>query len=98
MSTINPTIAAAATVDETPALLKAFRAIKDTVREKHPFERKSTLLRPHPVAWEKYLIHFKRTATFYVPAAMLVFGWPMAMKWVINYSNGVYDKPTKRSR
>ncbi|KAF2160833.1 hypothetical protein M409DRAFT_28713 [Zasmidium cellare ATCC 36951] len=96
MSTITPTLASTAAVDETPALLRALRAIRDTVREKHPFERNTTLLKPHAVAWERYAKQLGRTAIFYVPAAIVVFGWPVAMKWVVNWSNGVYDAKPKR--
>ncbi|KAK4631908.1 hypothetical protein CLAFUW4_02574 [Fulvia fulva] len=98
MSTINPAAAAAATSIEPPAALKGFRAIKDMFKEEHPRARKSISQQPHPVAWKFYQVKLGRAATVYTAGVVLFFGWPFAVKALINLNNGVYDKPTKGSR
>ncbi|EME86732.1 uncharacterized protein MYCFIDRAFT_210593 [Pseudocercospora fijiensis CIRAD86] len=98
MSTINAFTPAVhvASVDTTPAVIQAARRFRNMFKEAHPFARDTAFLRPHPVAWEFYTTRFARAAKFY-PLVVLFLGWPFAMKYAVNYSNGVYDAP-KNSR
>ena len=64
-------------------------------KEAHPYERPAVILRPHAVAWEFYTAKLARATKFYVPAAVLFFGWPFAAMYAINAWNGVYDQPAK---
>lgn len=66
------------------------------LKESHPYERNTTFLKPHAVAWERYAAQFVRTARVYVPVVIVFFGWPFAMKYAINSYNGVYEKPRSR--
>ncbi|KAM3423320.1 hypothetical protein BST61_g759 [Cercospora zeina] len=98
MATINPTSAAAAAA---APVANAESALPHSIREaRKQFQRPyaSAKLQPHSVPWGKYATHFTRTARFYVPAAICMFGWPFAMKYAIDSYNGVYDAPAKKGR
>ncbi|EME47159.1 hypothetical protein DOTSEDRAFT_69202 [Dothistroma septosporum NZE10] len=101
MSTLNPGAAAStSTATTSPPSTSSFsRVLKNLLpKEAHPMARNPTSQLPHPVAWPFYRAKFGRAAPFYVVGVVLFFGWPFALKGLINLNNGVYDKPTKGQR
>ncbi|KAF2212964.1 hypothetical protein CERZMDRAFT_96638 [Cercospora zeae-maydis SCOH1-5] len=98
MATIHPTSAVAAA---TAPIANAKSALTESMREaRKQFQRPyaTAKLQPHRVAWGIYAPRFARSASFYVPALICMFGWPFAMKYAIDSYNGVHDAPVKKAR
>lgn len=71
--------------------------LKDAFREPHPFARNTATLKPHAVPWfSVYAKRQLRTLGVLAPLAMVVFGWPFAGKWLVNWSNQVYSASPER--
>ncbi|KXS99171.1 hypothetical protein AC578_3039 [Pseudocercospora eumusae] len=97
INAFNPAVHVAS-ADTTPAIIQAARKLRNMFKEAHPFARDTAYLRPHPVAWEFYTSKLGRAAKFYSLGVVLFFGWPFAMKYAVNYRNGLYDVPKKSRR
>ncbi|KAK7517899.1 hypothetical protein IWZ03DRAFT_414722 [Phyllosticta citriasiana] len=69
-----------------PSPIRAFlRSARNLLpKEAHPVGRYPTTGPSHPVSWGFYRTKFTRTATWYVPIAAGILGWPVPVGYVLN--------------